>query len=270
MKLLEGYPKTGNIEGVNNESPTRFKVTVFERDWKNMMVQIEEIHHDGRPLNSDMERAIIEEVGLAHDEQENVIEYYIKRTGDREYRVVHSSEQMRIAELSKKGQENEVNKEEQGYYFSTKKDIRNLEGMPTTYIYEEAGPKLDRAELFVLSNSLDNKGSALMHHELEIAQQIADDNQIELTEVKMFVEQNNGRYLLRTFREYQLSAPQHEGESGRTTIQQNYEDRKGDTFSRKEVDGYLLKAQEQQQERAQSNTQEINLSRHSMDIQFER
>jgi hypothetical protein len=223
-------------------------VSRYEGENNNLIFHIEETPHTGRALNSEMERSIIGWLTEENTPTDASVEFYVKRTGDPDFSPRSQNDQ------EQEGPEEAKAKDP--YYQRTEK---------REYTLEEAGPEPGKPAIFVLSNPPDGRNTA-WKHEHDVAEEIAKRTNKPLSKVTLYVEQGNKEYLHRTFRNYTVS-PAH-GSEERLTTQANNRDREGRNIKRDEIDSALARAQGYVHE--QTNTQEIDLSRHAMDIRHER
>lgn len=142
-------------------------------------------------------------------------------------------------------------------------EIKHPNGLFTKYNLEVSWPDGSKVEVIVISESPNNVGPPARFCEPEIGEQIAPQVGVELKDVRMFVEQADGKYLCRTFREYESGhARENPGEERRATVDVNYEDRRGDLFTRQEVDKYIAQSEIPHERRlVLENAQEYDLSK---------
>jgi hypothetical protein len=141
-------------------------------------------------------------------------------------------------------------------------EIEHPSGSVTKYNLEISWPEDGKIEVIVVSESPNNQGPPARSCERDIGEQIAAQTGQQLKDVRMFVEQADGKYFYRTFREYQAGpAPEHPGEERRITVDANYEDRRGDPFTRQEVDKYMAQSEIPHERRlVLDNAQQYDLS----------
>lgn len=249
MKLIK-EPEQGTFKDYG----TLFEVSMFEDDAQKLVIRIEELPHDGRRLNAEMERTLVEHFNKEYTATDASIEYQVKRQGEREFHP-----------LTDKRQEIENQESEEPGLFD---DSYYLKKEKPTYIYEEAGREEGKPEICVLSNTRDAPTNMTWKYELDVAKEIAERTERPLADVTLYVQQDEGKYLVRTFREYVLTPGEQGVEEQGRVAEVNFQDRKSGYLTRKDIDDAISRLQGQG--RDNSKSQPIDLSKHSLDREPER